>query len=124
MFNFVEHTGDPSYRIITDPGTESNHGLLSTSQYTKQAKKTKKGAAEWLIKCDQQFERTGKHIFNADQRTELLKMAGKLYKSNKVKKVSKRKPKDDLERKPNETLEEYVNRFKAFVENKKAKLTG
>lgn len=109
----VPKTNNPANRIRRGPVDHGRHIVLGTDWTTRQARKTRKGAAEWLYKCDEQYARTGKHIFNVDQRTALVERANggsaKLYR-----------PKDPMERFEDESLQDYVTRLQRVIEAKKA----
>lgn len=113
MRNIMPKTKNPASRIIRGPVDSGRQVNLGPTNYTKQARKTRKGAAEWLYKCDEQYARTGQHIFNVDQRTALLERANggsaKLYR-----------PRDPMERFEDESIQDYVARLQRFVEAKKA----
>ena len=110
----IPKTKNPANRIKWGPVPSGRQVNLGTDQATKQARKTRKGAAEWLYKCDRSYILTGKHIFNVDQRTTLEERANggsaTLYR-----------PLNPMDRFPEESLEEYVARLKQYIAREKAK---
>lgn len=104
-------------------GTARQCNLSGVDHVTKQARKTKKGAAEWLEKDDEMIERTGKGMFNPQQRESMLQRAGAAYKgadakASKKSKSGSRKPKNDpsaFNRGKDESLEDYIKRIQAMT---------
>lgn len=84
---------------------EARHMVFGADQTTRQARKTKKGAAE-LLRKDDEARKQGKKIFNDNQRQALLDRAGKAYTTGR-----RKKEQSPWERRECETEEQYVARL-------------
>lgn len=103
------HKKNRSQRIIRGGVISGRQINLGPDNATKQARKTKKGAADLLEKDDKSIERTGTGIFNPQQREALIQRAGKAYGA------AARKSADPWRRIKGEPIEEYVARINALV---------
>lgn len=91
-------------------GESARDMVLGESQVTsKQARKTKKGAAE-MLELDDQKRSEGKGFLSIEQRAIYIKRAGKLYGNKKRTKTA-----DPYEKRKDESTEQYIERLKVLA---------
>jgi len=108
-----------STRIVRNCGPSGRHIVMSGEDRitSKQGRKTRKGAAAWLMQDDDGIEMGREPIFNPAQRETLVVRANggsaKLYNPDGT--GPGRKPVDPFSRRAQESDSEYIVRINAHI---------